>query len=163
MARSHLYENYANIVSDTIKKLEKIPFYHRWVGGKAFEEISSIMRRWIYQNVGFNSEGKTNPHLIIYDYFKLMNDDNLGKMQEYQAIGFQISYLSDFCKKYNTPCLSFVQINRDGITKDTSDIISQSDRLLWLATSVAIFKRLTKDEIIQNGGTKFGNRRMFST
>jgi replicative DNA helicase len=155
-----LYEAHANNIKTTIKDLEKIPFYHRWVGGKQFEEITSVMRRWIYHTVGFDAEGKTNPHLIIYDYFKLMNDNVLDKMQEYQAVGFQISYLSDFCKKYNTPCLSFVQLNRDGITKETSDIISQSDRLLWLCTSCAIFRRMTQEEITQNGGIKYGNRKL---
>jgi hypothetical protein len=89
-----------------------------------------------------------------------MDASSLEKMQEYQSIGFQISALSDFCKKYDTPCLAFTQVNRDGISKDTSDIISQSDRLLWLCISCSVFKRLTKEEITENGGTKFGNRRL---
>lgn len=156
-----LYEDYCYKTADSITKLEKIPFHHKWCGGKPFEEITAIMRRWIYHVVGFDNEGKTNPHIVIYDYFKLMNEDGLDKVQEYQKIGFQVSYLSDFCKKYQTPCLSFVQLNRDGVTKDTSDIISQSDRLLWLCTSCSVFKRLNKDEIMENGGSKFGNRRMF--
>jgi replicative DNA helicase len=155
-----LYESHAETVKKTLNILEKIPFEHKFVGGKPFEEILSLIRRWIYQSVGFNDEGKTNPHLIIYDYFKLMDASSLEKMQEYQSIGFQISALSDFCKKYDTPCLAFTQVNRDGISKDTSDIISQSDRLLWLCTSCSVFKRLSKEEIVENGGPKYGNRRL---
>jgi replicative DNA helicase len=51
-----LYEGYADSVKKSLKTLEKIPFEHKFVGGKPFEEILSIIRRWIYQTVGFNSE-----------------------------------------------------------------------------------------------------------
>lgn len=147
-------------VFDANRKVGNSKFYHKWVGGKPFEEITSIMRRWIMSEVGFDSNGNTNPHLLIYDYFKLMDDNVLSKMAEHQAIGFQISYLSDFCKKYSTPCLSFVQVNRDGITKDTSDIISQSDRLLWLCVSCCVFKEKSHEEMIEDGKHN-GNRKMF--
>lgn len=148
-----------NKVISTAKRLQNNKFKHIWVGGKGFEEIVSIMRRWIFSTVKFDANGKPNPHLIIYDYFKLMNDSQLGDMQEYQAIGFQISYLSDFCKQYDTPCLSFVQLNRDGITKDTSDIISQSDRLLWLCNSCCVFRDKTPEEMIEDGYHN-GNRKL---
>lgn len=139
--------------------LNTIPFYHKWVGGLPFEAITSIMRRWIHSVVGFGENGKPNPHFIIYDYFKMMDSSELDKMQEYQAIGFQISYLSDFCKKYNTPCLACVQTNRDGITKDTSDIISQSDRLMWLCVAGTVFKRKDKEEMVEDG-VHNGNRKL---
>lgn len=136
---------------------EKTPIYYRKVSGKEFEEILSIIRRWVIQVVG-QEDGRTKDCLVIYDYFKLMTPDSLEKMQEFQALGFQISALTDFCKKYDVPCASYVQLNRDGITKETSDIISQSDRLLWLATSFAILKRKTREEIlldgVENGNTK---------
>jgi len=155
------FEDYKKEVWAAIDKLEKLPFYHKWVGGANFEEILSIIRRWLYKDVGFNEFGKPKPHFIIYDYFKLMNESGLtGNVAEYQKIGFQISYLSDFCKLYGTPTLAFVQVNRDGITKDTSDIISMSDRLLWLCTSCSVMKKLSKEEISENGGRRFGNRRL---
>lgn len=140
-------------------ELSKLKIYHEWVGGKLFEEILSIARRWIYAVVGFDEFGNTNPHMIIYDYFKLMNSSPLDKMQEYQAIGFQISSLSDFCKHYNTPCLATVQTNRDGISKETSDVVSMSDRLLWLCTSLSIFKRKEPEEIVEDGRVS-GNRKL---
>lgn len=141
------------------EKIRSIPFYHKRIGGKDFDEVLSIIRRWIYQVVGFDEDGNTNPHLVIYDYFKLMSDKGLKDIKEYQAIGFQISALTDFCNDYDTPVLAFVQVNRDGITKDTTDIISQSDRLLWLCTSLSIYKRKTADEIA-NDGTENGNMKL---
>ena len=150
---------YRTKVRDASNLLKTIPFYHKWVGGKPFSEIISIIRRWIFTTVKFDINGNLNPCLVLYDYFKLMDTSDLDKMQEYQAIGFQVSYLSDLCKQYNIPCLAFVQLNRDGITKDTSDIISQSDRLLWLCTSCAVFKRKEKEEIIEDG-LENGNRKL---
>jgi replicative DNA helicase len=144
---------------EATRKLKQLPFYHKWVGGKPFEEIMSIIRRWIYSTVGFDENGKTKPHLIIYDYFKLMDSETLDKMAEHQAIGFQISALSDFCKQYQSPCLAFVQLNRDGINKDSGDVLAQSDRLLWLCTSAAIFKRKCKEEMVEDGYEN-GNRKL---
>lgn len=132
--------------------LKTLPYKHQRIAGKEFDEVLSIIRRWIHKDVGFNDSGKANPHLVLYDYFKLMNSSQISNsLQEYQVLGFQISKLSDFCGEYETPVLAFVQINRDGINKETSDVISGSDRLLWLCTSMSIFKRKTAEEIAEDG------------
>lgn len=132
--------------------LKTLPYKHQRIAGKEFDEVLSIIRRWIHKDVGFSDSGKTNPHLVLYDYFKLMNSSQISNsLQEYQVLGFQISKLSDFCGEYETPVLAFVQINRDGINKETSDVISGSDRLLWLCTSMSIFKRKTAEEIAEDG------------
>lgn len=145
-------------LNETIQTHKNIPLYYRKISGKEFEEILSILRRWITQDVGIDENGRTKDCLIIYDYFKLMSSSSLEDMQEFQALGFQISALSDFCGKYDVPCQAYVQLNRDGISKETSDIISQSDRLLWLCSSFAILKRKTSEEIlidgVENGNTK---------
>lgn len=145
-------------LNETVQTHKNIPLYYRKISGKEFEEILSIMRRWITQDVGLDENGRTKDCLVIYDYFKLMSSSSLEDMQEFQALGFQISALSDFCGKYDIPCQAYVQLNRDGISKETSDIISQSDRLLWLCSSFAILKRKTNEEIltdgVENGNTK---------
>lgn len=130
-------------VSNEIKGLK---FQHKRVSGKSFQEILSIMKRWINHKVGYGENGKANPHYIIYDYFKLMDTAELKNIQEYQAMGFQIASLHDFCAENNSPVLSFVQTNRDGISKDTTDVISQSDRLGWNCISLSILKRKTPEE-----------------
>lgn len=151
---------------DDITKVKKaaeflatIPLKFQSVAGKSFEDILSIIRRWIMQEVGVDENGNTNPCLVIYDYFKLQSASEFdNSMQEFQMLGFQIGRLTDFCKEYDFPCMSFVQINRDGITKETSDILAQSDRLLWLALSVSIFKLKDDGEMSETG--KFGNMKM---
>lgn len=132
------------------KELKNIPLKHEKVSGKSFSDILSVMRRWINYKVGYNEIGQRNPHFVVYDYFKLMDTGDLKNMQEYQAMGFQIAALHDFCTENNTPVLSFVQVNRDGINKESTDVIAQSDRLGWNAISLCIWKRKTPEEIGQN-------------
>ena len=65
----------------------------------------------------------------------------------------------DICVKYDVPCLSFVQLNRDGITRESTDVVSGSDRLIWLCTSFSIFK-MKSDEEIAEDSIEHGNRKL---
>jgi replicative DNA helicase len=142
------------------EELKSIPYHYISIAGQPFENIISIMRKWIYQYVGFNEDGSTKDCLIIYDYLKLMGSETINNsMQEYQVLGFQITKLHNFCVKYDVPCLSFVQLNRDGITKESTDVVSGSDRLIWLCTSFSIFK-LKSDEEIAEDRQENGNRKL---
>jgi replicative DNA helicase len=147
------FEDSATRVQIAGKELKEYPVYYRSVTGKSFEELLSIARRWILKVVG-STNGVTNECLIIYDYFKLMDQSEMGQIQEYQALGFQISKLHDFCFKYDVPVQAFVQTNRE-------DNVSQSDRLQWLASSVSIFSDKTEDEINEDGA-EYGNMKLRS-
>ena len=46
-----------------------------------------------------------------------------NNMQEYQALDSKLP-LHNLCVKLDIPCLSFVQLNRDGITKESTDAVS---------------------------------------
>ena len=146
-------------VQKAVKQIDEIPYHYISIAGQSFENILAIMRKWIYQHVGFDENGRTKDCLIVYDYLKLMGSEGISaSMQEYQVLGFQITKLHNFCVKYDVPCLSFVQLNRDGITKESTDVVSGSDRLIWLCTSFTIFKLKSEEEIaedkIQNGNRK---------
>lgn len=146
-------------VAKAVAELKTIPYHYISIAGQSFENILAIMRKWIYQHVGFDDNGKTKDCLIVYDYLKLMGSEGISaSMQEYQVLGFQITKLHNFCVKYDVPCLSFVQLNRDGITKESTDVVSGSDRLIWLCTSFTIFKLKSEEEVaedkIQNGNRK---------
>lgn len=135
------------------KSLKNIPYHYISIAGQPFDNILNIAKRWIHQHVGFDENGRTNDCLIIYDYFKLMSSAGLSAaMQEYQALGFQITKMHDFCVKYDIPCLSFVQLNRE-------NEVAQSDRLLWLATTVAKFEPKS-DEELADDGEQNGNRKL---
>lgn len=151
-----------NLVSEALNRLDTFPFHYQYVGGQPFSNILSTIRRWIYTDVGLKADGTANQCLIIYDYFKLMSANDLSNnINETQAMGFQISKLTDFCNRYDVPCLSFVQLNRTGIDKETTDTIFGSDKLLHLCNSFSIFKIKTIDEMKLDGPHK-GNRKFIT-
>jgi replicative DNA helicase len=134
-------------VRQAAKTIKGLPFSYINVSGQPFETIMSIARQWIYKEVGFDENGNTKDCVIIYDYLKMMTADGISEsMKEYQALGFQITQLHNFCVKYDVPCLTFIQLNRDGITKESTDVASGSDRILWLCTSFSIFKEKSPEE-----------------
>jgi replicative DNA helicase len=141
-------------------KIKGMPYHYKNISGKPFEEIVSIMRRWIMKEVGFDENGRTKDCLIIYDYLKLMSSESITQnIAEFQAMGFLITQLHNFCVTYDCPVLSFVQLNRDGINVEDTSAISQSDRLVWLCTNFSIFKPKTQEEIAEDGD-EYGNRKL---
>lgn len=149
-------------IFNTVGVLEKMNISHRNVGGYEFDEIISIIRRWIYTDVGLKDNGEANPCLVIFDYFKVMSARELVNINESQALGFQVSKLVDFSKKFEFPNLSFCQLNRDGITKEDSSAVGSSDKLAQYGNSLSIFKRKTEAEMAKDG-LENGNRRMITT
>jgi len=150
----------SNKVKAAVDKLSDIPYSYVSVAGKPFEQILNVIKRWIVQEVKTDETGKTNDCVIIYDYLKLMSSSSItNNLQEYQALGFQITSLHNLCVKLDIPCLSFVQLNRDGITKESTDAVSGSDRLIWLCTSFSIFKAKSPEELAEDGPNA-GNRKL---
>lgn len=131
--------------------IKKIPYDYRSVSGKSFEEILSIMRRWIVRNVGFDQYGNTNKALIIYDYIKIQDKNELTNMAEHQVVGFQANSLKEMCNRYRVPILSFAQLNRDGIVKEDSSGIALSDRIGMYCDSITILKEKSPEEIKLDG------------
>ena len=147
-------------VDKAAKKISSIPYSYVSVAGKPFEQVLNIIKRWIMQEVGTDENGNTNDCLIVYDYLKLMSSSSItNNIQEYQALGFQITSLHNTCVKLDVPCLAFVQLNRDGITKESTDTVSGSDRLIWLCTSFTIFKNKSPEELAEDG-LGAGNRKL---
>lgn len=139
-------------VRKAAEEFKSRPYFYLNVSGRPFEEVVAIMRRWVMKEVGYDEDGNMRDCLIIYDYLKLMTSDSINSnIAEYQALGFQITQLHNFCVEYDVPCLTFVQLNRDGISKESTDAVSGSDRIIWLCTSFSIFKEKTPEEIASDG------------
>ena len=133
------------------QKVKEIPYYHKSIGGKPFEEQLAIMRRWIAKEVGFNAQGKANDCVIVYDYLKIMEAaDVRGDLKEHQMLGFLMTSLHNFSIRYEVPILAFVQLNRDGINKESTDTASGSDRIIWLCSNFTIYKRKSDEEIAKD-------------
>jgi hypothetical protein len=147
-------------IQESIEELKKTKLYYKSIAGKPFDEQLGIMRRWMCKEVGLNSDGTAKDCLIIYDYLKLMDSTGMSQdMKEYQLLGFMMTALHNFAVKYQVPILGFIQLNRDGITKESTDTASGSDRIIWLCSNFSIFKRKSDEEIAEDGGDS-GNRKL---
>jgi replicative DNA helicase len=147
-------------VKSAAKEVEALPYYYKSIGGCSFEEQLSIVRRWISRIVGLNDKGKAKDCVIIYDYLKLMDSAEIkGDMKEFQVLGFMMTALHNLSLKYEIPILSFVQLNRDGINKESTDTASGSDRIIWLCSNFTIYKKKSDEEIAKDG-IENGNRKL---
>ena len=118
------------------------------------------MRRWVIKEVGLNDDGTAKDCVIFYDYLKLMDSAGISQdMKEYQVLGFMMTSLHNFATKYKVPIVAFIQLNRDGITKESTDTASGSDRIIWLCSNFSIFKRKSDEEIAEDGPNA-GNRKL---
>ena len=142
------------------EKLDKVPYFHYSIGGMPFEEQLSVMRRWLAKEVGLNADGTAKECVLIYDYVKLMSSDSISnQMAEFQVLGFMMTGLHNFALRYKVPILAFIQLNRDGITRESTDTASGSDRIIWLCSNFSIFKRKSDEEIAEDGISN-GNRKL---
>jgi replicative DNA helicase len=147
-------------INQAIEALNKAPLFHKSIAGKSFDEQVSIMRRWIVKEVGLNSDGTAKPCVIFYDYLKLMDSAGISQdMKEYQVLGFMMTSLHNFACQYKIPMVAFIQLNRDGITKESTDTASGSDRIIWLCSNFTIFKRKSDEEMAEDGPAN-GNRKL---
>jgi replicative DNA helicase len=140
-------------VERAVKELKKNKLLHyESIAGKSFDEVLAVIRRWIVKCVGYDENGNTNKCIVVYDYFKLMDKAHLENLKEYEAMGYQISKLTDFAKQYSFPVLAFVQLNRQ-------HEVSQSDRLIWICHSFSKFA--TKEDAERtDDGEDGGNRKL---
>lgn len=142
------------------EELKKRRYYYINISGRAFEETLFIIRRWLLKEVGFDENSVLRDCLVIYDYLKLMSSSEIsGDLKEYQILGFQITQLHNLAVEYDFPCLTFCQLNRDGITREDTGVASGSDRIVWLCTSFSILKPKTEEEIATDG-IRAGNRKL---
>jgi replicative DNA helicase len=147
-------------IGKAVDTLKKTNLYHKSIAGKAFEDQLAIMRRWLVKEVGLNNDGTAKECVIFYDYLKLMDSAGMSQdMKEYQVLGFMMTSLHNFAVRYKVPIVAFIQLNRDGITKESTDTASGSDRIIWLCSNFTIFKRKSDEEIAEDGPNS-GNRKL---
>ncbi len=139
-------------VNTAVRYLKNMPLHYVTVSGKEFDEIISLIRRWLIQTVQYNSQGKINNCLVIYDYLKLNNSSPLKEMTEWQELGFRVSALHELTVKYKIPIILYSQLNR------THDIAA-SDRLRWFSSSICTMQRKSEEEIAEDG-PEGGNRKL---
>lgn len=149
-------------VRNAVAEINSLPFYHKNVAGFDWDGQISVMKNWLMQIVGLNNDGTASqPCLIILDYLKLMNNEGITKnLREHEMLGYMSIGLHNLSMKYNIPIITFAQLNRDGISKEDTSIVGDSDRIARYVSSLAVFKDKTYDEILADGLTEGGNKKM---
>jgi replicative DNA helicase len=149
-----------NKITNAVEQLKQSRLYHKSIAGKPFEDQLAVMRRWLVKEVGLNDDGTAKDCVIFYDYLKLMDSAGMSQdLKEYQVLGFMMTSLHNFAVRYKVPIVAFIQLNRDGITKESTDSASGSDRIIWLCSNFSIFKRKSDEEIAEDGPDN-GNRKL---
>ena len=135
-------------VRNAVEHLQSLPYHYKSIAGMPFEDTLALMRRWVTRTVGLDDSGKAKPCVIIFDYLKLMSSEAMDSknLAEFQVLGFMMTGLHNFMVRWGVPCVAFVQLNRDGISKEDTDAVSQSDRLIWLCSNFSIFKWKGEEE-----------------
>lgn len=147
-------------IYSAVDQLKNTKLFYKTIAGKPFEDQLSIMKRWLVKEVGLNDDGTAKECVIFYDYLKLMDTAGMSQdLKEYQVLGFMMTQLHNFAVKYKVPIVAFIQLNRDGITKESTDSASGSDRIIWLCSNFTIFKRKSDEEIAEDGPNN-GNRKL---
>lgn len=127
--------------------IEALPFYYYNISARNHKEWLSLIRRWLMSEVGFDEDGNMKECLVVLDYIKTMNLEDLGHMAEFQYLGQVITDLHNTAIQYNIPILAMVQLNREGINRSDQDVIAGSDRLIGLCSSCSILKRKHADDL----------------
>jgi replicative DNA helicase len=148
-------------VREAARRIDNMPLYYETIAGYSVGQILSSMRRWIIRKVGLNEEGKANPCMIVYDYLKLTSGEGLsGHTPEYILLGLIMTELHNFSIKYGVPIVVFCQTNRDGIDVEDTSIVSGSDRILWLCSSLSLFKNKSETDFEAGSPIEDGNKRL---
>jgi replicative DNA helicase len=136
-------------VKDSLENIRNRKFYYHNISGQTHQVWISVIRRWLLKEVGFNTDGTCKNCLIVLDYLKTMNTKDFGDLQEYQYLGQVITDLHNLCIQYHIPILSFVQLNREGISSSGQGVIAGSDRIIALCSSFSILRKKEQQDYAQ--------------
>lgn len=123
---------------------------HIYIGGKDFQEVVSLIRRWTYKHIHGEQQG-----VVVFDYLKLSGEKMNDANKEYQIIYDKANKLKELAQELKMPILGAIQTNGDGD-------IAMSKRVRWIVDMLAIFRRKTNEEL-QLYGDKFGSHIMCVT
>ncbi|KKM64563.1 hypothetical protein LCGC14_1500110 [marine sediment metagenome] len=115
---------------------------HKYYPDFTAEGVSALTRKYKHQhNIG----------CLIFDYIKLPDADlqQIGKVKEYQALGYLCVALKNLAGQLEIPVLTAAQIGREGANKGhvTATDFADSDRILRYANTLLGLAPKTKDEM----------------
>lgn len=129
---------------------------HIYVGGKPFDEVISIIKRWHHKHISrFGGKKKA---IICFDYIKLGEENPTLAIKDYVIVGRKVERLKQIATELQCPVITSCQTNRTNEgRRDSSKIVDDgsavglSDQINQFASSVFLFRKLALDEKIEFG------------
>lgn len=129
---------------------ENLPIEYVSISGMSVAQVIPHIRRWLLTRVKPDRNSKVPQCLIIYDYIKLANADEIrGGVAEWQAHGLNVAALHDLVTRYNVPMIAFGQTNQQ--IDSGIGCVAGGKRISENVTSVVYFKRKTDEERSMDG------------
>ncbi len=130
-----------------LKSMEHL-YEYRSICGMEFDQIITVIKTWVLTKVGLDEEGNAKPALVILDYLKIQSSSDFSKnMMETQLMGMLVTGVVNICQKYKIACLTFAQVNREGLKSEESDAIATSDRIAWFCSVLVLMKFQSEEEL----------------
>jgi replicative DNA helicase len=119
-------EDYQRIQNRCVGMVEKGELYHEYMPGYSIEKIVALYKKYkLKHNIG----------LMIFDYIKEPDSSSIERQRrEYQVLGDVTTKLKDLAGQLNVPCLTAVQINREGNVADSDRIARYADIIMQWTT-----------------------------
>lgn len=122
-------EQYNNIMRKCVDIVESGKLFHEYMPGYTVEKIVALYKKYkLKHNIG----------LMIFDYIKEPDSSSIDRQRkEYQILGDVATKLKDLAGELKIPCLTAVQINREGNVADSDRIARYADIIMqWMNKSV---------------------------
>jgi replicative DNA helicase len=156
------------LVREVWKRMKGIKILYENVAGMSPEEMSSLMKRIYYSQIG-----RGNPMIFSFDYIKI-DYGSLGKGSEHNYVGKMVNNFKQlihrdlkFDGKACVSMMTSVQTNRSGIVKnktagtvvDDESVIALSDDIIRFSSHTALLRQKTIDELVDEGD-QFGTHKL---
>jgi len=117
-------EDYNRIMT-TVKIVESGKLFHEFMPGYTVDKLTALYKKYkLKHDIG----------LMIFDYIKEPSSTSIERnRKEYQVLGDVTTRLKDLAGSLNIPCLTAVQVNREGAVADSDRIVRYADTIMqWM-------------------------------
>lgn len=136
---------FEEIIKKCVDIVEKRKLYHEYMPGYTVDKIVALYKKY---------KMKHNIGLMVFDYIKEPDSSSIERQRkEYQILGDVTTKLKDLAGELEIPCLTAVQINREGTVAD-------SDRIARYADIIMEWMFRTEDELDAHADGKAGQYKL---
>jgi len=112
-------------IQTAINIVEKGKLFNEFMPGYTVDKLTALYKKYkLKHDIG----------LMIFDYIKEPDSNSIERnRKEYQVLGDVTTKLKDLSGSLNIPCLTAVQVNREGAVADSDRIIRYADTIMqWM-------------------------------